>query len=380
MSAHAVTAKSTSWSRVTGHLPGPKYEVFRPKGPAPALRFTKYKPLTRMTAAEGRAAFRSSIRTSYSYAATPAYGPGASRALELKLLKQLARKLSRAAMPLSMVAPLVFDVAPMVWNRYVDPEGFPGWGTFTEGWFNDNSIVWPGKVPGQYSANGFGGVGAWTAVHKNVCNTDDGTPIFGYRYWGRFNANPGASPYGRADNWPDPITQAMPGLRAKLRYNRLPDLAPSLKTETWGPRQNIEFTLGTTERDPLGVRFNVPRVKEKGSKAKPANMFVWSVLKLLANAGGEMKEWIDIFAEASGYIKHSMMLPEHLRGDKYQTRAKTYWLFYVTGINSMDWDRLSMLIVENEIEDFAYGRLGRLSKSAARSLGMTVGPQTGLVM
>ncbi len=315
---------------------------------------------------------------------TTPYGQAAARKVELRALRKLAAKLLFKK-TLGVAGELGPTILEMFWKRVVDPVGFPGWGTFPTGFTSNAGTVYPGKVLGTYTANGFDN-GPWSTVVHNLIDTSDGTPIGGFRYWGHFHGTtplPGGRP---GDDWPTiaqahnlTANQTRTTAQARVRY-RVHEQTAELATQPWHVRQNIGITIRTDRRDPISITQGLPRPRDRGDKAKPANLFVWGVLKAFANAGGEAKEWTDILAEASGYIKGSMMLPEDLRDTGKETQAKIYWLFVVTGINSLDWDRLAELIVENEIEDLVYGFAGQLSKSAAQSLGMTVGPQTGLVM
>lgn len=309
---------------------------------------------------------------------TTAFGQAASRKVEQAALRKLALRLvaKKAFGVFGEIAPTLIQ---SFYKRHIEPDGFPGFGNFTAGWTSNAGAPWPGIVPGDYTINGFDVSQPWGAAVPNMVDANDGD-IFGLRYWGHYDADPflGFSP---AVDWATRTT-AMPRTTARPRpqtkYRQLPDLAPELQVEPWGPRKNIEVTIGTAFREPF--RVDVPRIRDRGDKAKPSNMFIWAALRGLVDAGGESKEWIDILAEASGYVKGSMMLPEELRGDAKQTQAKTYWIFFAGGLSLIDWDKLAVLIVENEIEDRIYGALGQLSKHAGRSLGLTVGPQTGLVM
>lgn len=312
-------------------------------------------------------------------AGTHARAAARAQAVKNKALRRLAGKLIwKFVRPraLEILSELGRPIVHQFWQKNIDPTGFPGWGNFPAGFTSDAGTVWPGIALGDYTANGFDN-GPWSAVVVNLIDTSDGAPIPGFRYWGHF---PGTTPLpnGRpGDDWEvKNFAKAMtkPSGRTKLR-----DLSPDLKAQPWHPRQNIVIEFGTALRDPITVRFDKPRVRLKENKIKPANKYVWLVLKKFADAGGELKEWTDILADASGYIEGSMMIPEEIRYGQ-ETKAKLYWLFNVTGLNSIDWNELAMLILENEFEDAVYGFMGQLSKSAAQNLGMTVGPQTGLVM
>ncbi len=310
------------------------------------------------------------------------YGQAAARKVERQALRRLAAKLlfKKSLGVLGDIAPTVLET---FWNRVVDPVGFPGWGNFTPGFTSNAGAPWPGIQLGQLTANGFD-VGPWGLTEVvNLVDALSGD-IFGRTYWGHYPATtplPGGAP---GVDWPI-LTQTMPlaqtatTAQSRVRYRQF-TRETELQTQPFHVRSNIGITIRTGRREPIDIKLDVPRIRDRGDKAKPKNAFVWLVLKGFANAGGEVKEWTDILAEASGYIKGSMMLPEELRNKGKETQAKLYWLFVVTGINSLDWDLLAELIVENEIEDLIYGFAGQLSKSAAQSLGLTVGPQTGLVM
>lgn len=287
--------------------------------------------------------------------------------LALKLVKKKAFGIGSEAL---------LDVLQMVYVKTLDPVGFPGWGLFPAGWTSNAGTVYPGKVIGTYTANGFDNVPNWSSVALNLIDTSDGAPIPGFRYWGHYLSNP--LPNGAPGvDWPTKTVSL--GVAPRVIYRRLPDLSAP-KQARWTSRSNIAVTIGRDVRVSEAIKNNVPPKKANDLKAKPASRFIFGVLKRFANAGGEIKEWTDIFADATGYIKGSMMLPLDLRDTGKETQAKLYWLFVVTGINFLDWEELAVLVLENEVEDRVYGFMGQLSKSAAQSLGMTVGPQTGLVM
>lgn len=310
-------------------------------------------------------------------------GSPAVRAAERRALARLIAKAVRkkAGGPLAQAGQIVAD---LVWQKFGDPEGFPGWGNFPESWTSNPGAPWPGIELGDYTINGFD-TGPWSGAVHNLVDMADGD-IFGRRYWGHFHAAeplnaPGST--ARGDDWPAPktfvMTRTATQTRTQTLYQKLPNLAEPL-TATQGGRGNIQIAIRIGARDPINVKRDVPRVRDRGDKATPANAFVYGMLRLLADSLGETREWVDIFAKATGYIRGSMMLPKNLRNTGNEVQAKLYWLFVVTGVNSIDWEQLAMLVVENEIEDRIYGFLGQLSKSAAQSLNLTVGPQTGLVM
>ncbi len=312
------------------------------------------------------------------------------RAMRIGLLKMLAKLIGKkAGGPLADVAR---EIGAIVYKRTIMPQGFPGWGNFPEGWTSNAGAPYPAIQPGQYTANGFDN-GPWSTVVHNIIDTSDGSPITGFRYWGHFHAsNP--LPNGRpGDDWatqpqfmpdvfpdPKPNNQPQTTAQARTRYRIHRDKSVPRIPTRWTPRNNVEVSIARGGKGEVKIRKDVARVRDKGDKAKPKNIFVYLVLKRFANAGGETKEWIDIFAEASGYIKGSMMLPERLRDTGLETQAKAYWLFNIQGIENMDWDLLAELVRYNTIEDIAFGFAGQLSKAASRSLGLTVGFQTGVAI
>lgn len=173
---------------------------------------------------------------------------------------------------------------------------------------------------------------------------------------------------------------------------------------------------------------NAPRRKSVERKLRPKNMFIFWVIKKMINAVGEFTEYVDILAEAADYKtwRRNMFIrapvrdrpldlsrqpwwwkkpgvtprsgripekfgPEGRRLDtgrapasisdgRHEKLLKIWYLFEGGGLNSIDYDLLGQLIIENELEDLVFGGLGRMSKSAAINLDMLLGPQTGQVL
>lgn len=296
-------------------------------------------------------------------------------------LIKAAKLLSRGSLPVLAAT----TAASLYFRTRTEPNGFPGFDNINPGWRDPEAPN--GYVPGDYVPNAFDyGPNAPPPV-RALLDIDD-VQFPDIRYWGDFGANPYPNPVP-GNNWPlsprvtpkedeDPKNKYGPAYR-RLR-NRARDYDPYPR---WKPTDGIKIEI---DPDPVpGTKVwrvwnNPPRKRSKDPKIRPANQFVWLVLKKIANAGGEIKEYADIFAEASGYQKGSKELPERLRNKGVETQAKLWWLFFGEGLNNLDWSQLAFLIIENEIEDFVYGALGQLSKAAARNLNLTVGPQTGLVM
>lgn len=296
----------------------------------------------------------------------------AKRAILKLALKVLGKKV------LGLPGEVVVEALQQSYKRVIKPEGFPGWGNFTASWTSDPGTPYPGAVPGDYTINGFD-TGPYGTSAKNLIDINDGD-IFGRRYWGHYeNSNP--LPNGRpADDWATEfdLFKETP-VRPRVEYRKLRDLAPLPALARWTPRSGFSVSMNTKTGN-VGIRIDPKRIRDRDPKVKPKSQFIYAVLRGLANSGGEFKEWVDIFADASMYIKGSLLLPEHLRNTGKETQAKIYWLFFIDGVNGIDFDHLARLVRENVVEDLAYGALGQLSKYAAVHLNLTVGPQTGLVM
>lgn len=302
---------------------------------------------------------------------TPVQATVARRALAKLAVKLIAKRILGS--PLEAIIPIL----EIQYTRFIDPVGFPGWGNFPAGWTSNAGTVWPGKEIGTYTANGFDNVPNWSTVALNLIDTSDGAPIPGFRFWGHYDTDPGPNGAPGID-WPiQHVKVAVP--RVAPRYRKLNNLAPRQAQARWTARSSIAIGL-TGKSGKLNMRVNPKRTRNNDTKLKPKSQFVYGVMKAFANSGGEFKEWVDIFADASMYIKGSKMLPEHLRNTGKETQAKIYWLFFIDGVNGIDFDHLAKLIRENVVEDLAFGALGQLSKYAAIHLDLTVGPQTGLVM
>lgn len=306
-----------------------------------------------------------------------------------------AKLLARGSLPVLAAA----VIGSLLYKKYIDPVGFPGFDGINPG--GRHAEIPHGFSPGDYVPNPFDIGDFGPPENPALVDRDDLAPFpGGPRYWGDFATNPYDYPVPGI-NWPQVLATMPAGLPAShplgspgIKYKRLPNLAEAYQPDPyWTPRAGFEFELNLEPvpgRDFFRVRNDPPRKRDGNPKIKPANQFIWAVLKKIANAGGEFKEYIDIFAEATGYQPGSIFLPKRLRGtdtgrltgrgDQLQTQAKTWWLFVGGGLNHLDWSLLATLLIENEIEDFVYGQLGKLSKSAAQSLDLTVGPQTGLAM
>ena len=326
MSVFAVTARSTGGLRpanLPGKPTGRKVIPF-PKRPVPRLPTVTPKPPTK-----------------------------AARAA----VKVLARKLAPRILPLAGPAIAAAQAIWFVYDRYIEPSGFPGWGSINAAWTSHGGVPIPGASPGDYTANGFDRSPYQAGNIDGLIDTNDGSAIFGFRYWGHYpNQNPlpdGApgqdwvvqpqwfpaetpapAPAGLPARAPAPGISPEPVITPLRRYNPQRDLAPRLRPQTrWQPKSNvlIEIALpGPAGRLAPDVVFrtNTPRVKGGlENKAKPKNQFIYAVMKTIANAGGEAKEWIDILAEASDYISGSLITPKEYRDGNRETAAKAWWLF-----------------------------------------------------
>ncbi len=307
-----------------------------------------------------------------------------------KTLRRIAglvvRTVSRST-PLQLITLLV---AEYLWNKVVEPNSFPGFDNITEGWrFPLPSDF--GFVPGDYVPNPFDSHPDFHAPVDALLDVADSSIPLGIRYWGDFNGRPYPDPLPGV-NWPTvpiwlPNPVPTPASRPWPRYKPQPNINPRparVRRERAHARfSNVQIRIRISGRanartGSVTMKTDVPggRTTDDG-KAKPANQFIYAVLKTLADTMGETKEWIDILAEAAGYDGRSSA---PLKRGQHQTVQKAWWLFIDLGINNIDFDLLAQLIIENEIEDFLIGIAGNMSKAAARSLGLTVGPQTGLAM
>lgn len=313
------------------------------------------------------------------------------RGVQTKAQKVAVRKMAALLVQSVLRAPSLFPIATtvgwLVFNEVRPPAAFPGFEQITPGW--RAPPIGDTYSPGDYVPNPFDH-GAFDNPPESLLDTDDVIFPTGIRYWGDFLTNPYPFPLP-AINWPiipRPWFKPDPKPQYRPRYNPRPDLSPQVRARLrprWRPRSNMRISFrinprpGQRKGTGVEVKFDVPRKRTLDDKAKPANQFVYAVLKQLANTMGETKEWIDILAEAAGYRSGSKTIPEPIRRGR-ETVAKAYYLFVNGGIVNIDFETLGVLVIENEIEDFLIGIAGRMSKSAARSLGLTVGPQTGLVL
>lgn len=318
----------------------------------------------------------------------------ATQAVQKKALGALLKQLVPRALPF---AAALIPIGLYVYRNKYGSQGFPGFDQINPGW----RVPIITDIPvGGYAPNAFD-IGPWVGPGpESLLDADDIGPGFSIRYWGDYGADPYVDvnpppwmvplgePLARPGGKPLPI-RIYPDYRVpNPPYKKLPDISPRARGRTRQRerrfhRQNFRITLrarGIRGPRSIRIRNNVPRKKQDDIKAKPANSRVFGILKAVANTGGEAKEWIDIFAEAAGYkkfdkFKFTSIMPESLHGK--ETQKKVYFLFVMGGLNNIDFDLLFELARENQVEDFLIGLMGRASKSAARNLGLTVGPQTG---
>lgn len=300
-----------------------------------------------------------------------------------KLLKKLVPAFRKFPQRFGVAGAAIFFIVERVM-----PAHWPGWDNITVGWRN------PAQFPlgysiGDWVPNPFDVCGGYNASCVALLDTSTCALPNGCRFWGDFpNAEPETDPYA-PKILPEilfPNPSAAPQAQPQPRYSPLPNLAPKPHPRLRGRRNHrnvyIEIPLrGHNARkgvDNVIIGNNFPNIKANDTKATPKNILAYAIMKEVANALGETKEWIDILAEAAGYQKFDPIHPKTLFGR--ETAKKAFWLFALGGFNQIDTERLFELAVENEIEDYLIGLAGRASKSAARGLGLTVGPQTGLAM
>lgn len=376
MTVNSVTYRDYGW-RQSGRLP-----PTRTATPAPSLRLpgvAPYRPIAR--AAKTGSIFKAPGIASRGSSSILTPISGTLRAQQLRALKTLARKL-RPKHPGFDAGELALRGLSQYLRQVNDtPVGFPGWGSI-DAWRGPAQEPL-GYAPGDYVPNPFDHSPTWTSFRVAALDGSTCRLPVGCQFWGDF---PGYDP--TAPGAPDPFLSTEPvaipqphGLtkpRPFPRYHKQPDLAPEPEPSPYGPRNTIGITVGTTLRDGISIELNPPRLRDRKDKASPADALVWSVLHKFANALGETKEWIDIFAEAAGYTSRLKDMPKSLYGK--QTAQKAYYLFAMGGFNNIDVDLLAHLIHENNVEDAMFGFLGQLSKAASRRLGLSVGLQTGLLM
>lgn len=284
------------------------------------------------------------------------------------------------------------EAALLIWQATQAPEGFPGFANINPGWFAPGSgdlEVPHGSPVGEYIPDHIGASGYRThdqgSPQCQLCDLDDlqFQGFFTYdhaRYWGHF---PDASPYSEggprtAENWPTG-TFAVPSVApAQQGYNRPRDLSrayqtPVTQTAAWG------FTVGPPGsrvrlQDPVPNARPPKGQRERKVRFGAAGKALWA----FAAGLGEVDELAEILAEASEYHPDSMIIPEGFPRDT--ALAHIWWLFWAGGIHHIDFEQLKELLIENEIEDRIFGALGQMGGSAARNLGLTVGPQTGPVL
>lgn len=335
----------------------------------------------------------------------------------------------------------------MWYNRKTEPAGFPGFDNVDPGW---RKPVVTGVALGDYAPNPFDH-GDFDNPPESLLDVNTCALPNGCIYWGDFGVEPYPRPWP-AINWPvipafvppDIIGQSGKRNRIggrRIPYRSLPNLVIGMNdliiddglTDNVVIEIPIPVFVGVgapsrvnPARERVQIRKNAPRKKNVlERKARPRNLFVWLVLKKIANAGGEAKEWIDILAEAADYkgwkargflrvpltdrtldttrpwqfravgsvvqtgiinrakrpaLADRVRPPGSITDGAHETQLKAWFLFKANGLDSIDWELLFQLAVENEIEDFAFGVAGRMSKFSAQNLGLSVGPQTGPVM
>lgn len=318
----------------------------------------------------------------------------ATRAAQKVALRQMASVALGAALRAPSVVTLAVHTFIFLYGRAV-PKNWPGWDNINPVYRSPPQEPL-GKVPGQYIGNPFDYTPGWNGPSRiALLDADDAGLPFGIRFWGDMPGfDPAPDPFPLRPHpenlfppQPQPAPAPQPEPERWPRYNRQVDRSPRLRSSPrWNPRSNIavNINVGASGQMPkVWVTHNVVRARGRDDKAKPADQFVYAVLKTLANGLGETKEWIDILGEASGYRRgagdQNHLLPASIRKG-HETVAQAYWLFVLGGINNIDFDELADLVIENEIEDFLIGIAGQMSKFAGRRLGLSVGPQTGLAM
>lgn len=147
-----------------------------------------------------------------------------------------------------------------------------------------------------------------------------------------------------------------------------------------------ETTVGATyeissSADPHGPPSSIPpehtftrpprRTREAKRIATPTDAN--SRVALVFGASTEVGDVIDVLMDAlpSGHKR-----PPWLRWKKHLTLAEKLQAIAYNW-RSIDWNRFSHGLVENQVEDFAFGRVGRGLRNLNRHMGRPVGVQTG---
>lgn len=400
MSFGSVTARSTGGVSAANQNRAPqKYNVEKLRVSSPASRRRKAaarikpKKTLRSRAKPGTPLPRR-VRTRIPRAVSTKGIRHAIKQAQKRSLTRIALLVTRTvarSTPLSLVTLIAADY---LYNKVVAPSGFPGFENIGEGWRDEQHHL--GFEPGDYVPNLFDVGPFGPPPSRALLDSDDASIPLGIRYWGDFGVDPYDVPGTVGDNWPtEPIwlPNPVPAVAPRRAYEPQANLNPRARRQPERNRRaqararhrNISMTFRIRigrGRLAASASFTVKNDQPGGrilrdQKATPANQFLYAVLKTLANTLGETKEWTDILAEAAGYPGFSSGPFE--RGH-HQTVQKAWWLFIDGGINEIDFDLLAVLVIENEIEDFVIGVAGQMSKFAARSLGLTVGPQTGLAL
>lgn len=92
--------------------------------------------------------------------------------------------------------------------------------------------------------------------------------------------------------------------------------------------------------------------------------------KVIANAGGEFIEFVDLAAAASGWKYNKWESGTYLQ-------QKMRHLFLEGGINRVNWDEMWDSMLENQIEDWALGKSGQAAGEVGKDIGRVTGVQTG---
>lgn len=205
-------------------------------------------------------------------------------------------------------------------------------------------------------------------IYANVTRT--ASVLSPYVYWAShyFPPVPGSDdPLRRARVVPEEFVPAPEGLervRVRRAYRYLQEPKVREKMSPWGPRvggyiaRTGVFTPSSAGR---------PRTPERKLRLYGKS---YRTLVSIANGLGGFIELIDMLADAAGweYVRELGGTPVY---------NKAVWLFFLGGIDLVDWERLMDLDRYNEVEDFAYGGIGSGSAGASEALGVNPGFQTG---
>lgn len=365
------------------------------------------------TAAQARAAQQSAFARAAAASGRPgAFGVGPVPVIPSAATQRALARKAAAAMAsvivrdLSLVAGAVFNpLTENVYRRVVAktfPSGFPGWDAINAKYTSDANLNRTNEdpsddlQPGEYTANGFD-VGPYALPSTvGLIDYDDGD-IFGRRYWGYFPGLSSAphtqSPKPQAEDWPTvesveaiqagamPATTNRTDVLGQPR-TRVADLSRALVALGIGALTQTAIQIDIPPRGPTRIKVRRkppnrrpgPRVRERKVRFGRALGLAWGALSSITEA----LDLINALSLASSYHPDSMLLEGFIPGSMAQ---KIYHLFGPPqGIKSVDLDLLADILIDETLEDLAFGIVGSAIGQQNRRYNRPVGIQTGPVL